>query len=99
MRAIQLGSTILRFLPYQALFGRSCRWDIVRLTMPADGRIDSQLVGHQHLNVITFINFNQRARLLAIDKIDLSIDAVCVLLVESSTWISTCLEHYGRDGL
>lgn len=52
--------------------------------MPVDGRIDGQFVGHEHLNVISFINFNQRARLLAIDKIDVATDTVWALSVESS---------------
>jgi hypothetical protein len=56
----------------------------VRLTMPMNGRIDGQLVVHEDLNVISFVNFNQRARLLAINKIDVATNAVCALSVETS---------------
>lgn len=52
--------------------------------MPMNGRINGQLVVHEDLNVISFVNFNQRARLLAIDKIDVATNAVWALSVEMS---------------
>ncbi len=48
----------------------------MRLTMPMNGRIDRQVVGDEYFNVISFININQRAGLLAIDKIDLAAETV-----------------------
>jgi len=47
-------------------------WDssekgLLRLTMPMNGRIDRQFVGHEYLNVVPFINFDQRAGLLVIN--------------------------------
>lgn len=52
--------------------------------MPVDGRIDGQSVGHEDVNVISFINFDQRTRLLAINKVDVATNAVWTLSVETS---------------
>jgi len=54
----------------------------VRLTMPVNGRIDGQSVGHEYFNFISFINFNQRARLLTVDEVDIATDTVWSLSVE-----------------
>lgn len=52
--------------------------------MPMDGRIDGQSVGHENLNVISSVNFDQRPRLLAINKVDVATNAVWAFSVETS---------------
>jgi len=52
------------------------QWELIILTMPMNGRFDGQFVSHEYFNVISFVNFNQRARLLIIDEIDFATDAV-----------------------
>lgn len=44
--------------------------------MPMNGRFDGQFVSYEYFNVISFVNFNQRARLLTIDEVDFATDAV-----------------------
>jgi len=79
--------------------GKGRRWDFVRLTMPMNSRINRQFVSYEYFNVISFININQRAGLLAIDKIDLATDTVWSTsirfhkTISEGTGCSTCLEH------
>ena len=47
-----------------------------------NGRINGQLVVHEDLNVISFINFDERAGLLAIDKVHVASNTVWALSVE-----------------
>lgn len=56
------------------------QWELVILTMPMNGRFDGQFVSHEYFNVISFVNFNQRARLLTIDEIDFATDAVWIIV-------------------
>jgi len=64
------------------------KWGLVRLTVPMNGRIDGQFVGHEYLNVISFIHFNQGAGLLTIDEVDIATDTV---------WSNVSGWHIGQD--
>ena len=53
------------------------------LTMPVDRSFHRQLILHKHLEIVPFVSLNQRARLLAVDKVHLPTEAVYDLLAKS----------------
>lgn len=49
-------------------------------TMPMNCGVHGQLVLHKDLELVPLIDFDQRRRLLAIDKVDFSSNTIYVLL-------------------
>lgn len=45
--------------------------------MPMYGSFDRQLIVDKYFKIVSFVGFNQRPRLLAVDEIHFTSDAVC----------------------
>jgi len=45
--------------------------------MPVDSSFNVQVVPHKHFQIVSFLDFDERARLLTVDKVYLTRESIC----------------------